>query len=90
MKTEVGKNILTKTAAVIAGKQVTGVAATNVITKAVRTNTVISTVVFVGTSIPDTIRLCRGKIFGREYAESTASNAAGVGGGWAGASAGAL
>ena len=88
MKTEVGKIILTKTATVIAGKQVTG-AATNVITKTVRTNAVVSTVVFVGTSIPDTIKLCRGKISGREYAENTVSNAAGVGGGWAGASAGA-
>lgn len=89
MKTEVGKNVLTKTASVIAGKQVTGVAATNVITKALRTNAVVSTVVFVGTSIPDTVRLCCGKITGREYAENTASNAASVGGGWAGASAGA-
>ena len=89
MKTEVGKNVLTKTASVIAGKQVAGAAATNVITKALRTNAVVSTVVFVGTSIPDTVRLCCGKITGREYAENTASNAAGVGGGWAGASAGA-
>ena len=89
MKTEVGKNVLTKTASVMAGKQVAGVAATNVITKALRTNAVVSTVVFVGTSIPDTVRLCRGKISGRKYAENTASNAAGVGGGWAGASAGA-
>ena len=89
MKTEVGKNVLTKTASVIAGKQVAGAAATNVITKALRTNAVVSSVVFVGTSIPDTVRLCCGKITGREYAENTASNAAGVGGGWAGASAGA-
>ena len=89
MKTGAGKNVLTKTASVIAGKQVVGAAATNVITKALRTNAVVSTVVFVGTSIPDTIKLCRGKISGFEYAENTASNAAGVGGGWAGASAGA-
>ena len=89
MKTEVGKNVLTKTASVIAGKQVVGAAATNVITKALRTNVVVSSIVFVGTSIPDTVRLCRGRITGREYAENTASNAAGVGGGWAGASAGA-
>lgn len=89
MKTEVGKNVLTKTASVIAGKQVAGVAATNVITKALRTNAVVSTVVFVGTSIPDTVRLCCGKITGREYTENTVSNAAGVGVGWAGASVGA-
>lgn len=89
MKTEVGKHVLTKTASVIAGKQVAGAAATNVITKALRTNAVMSTAVFVGTTIPDAVNLCRGKISGREFAENTASNAASVGGGWAGASAGA-
>ena len=89
MKTEVGKNVLTKTASVIAGKQVAGAAAANVVTKACRTNMVVSSVVFVGTTIPDTIKLCRSKISGREYAENTVSNAASVGGGWVGASAGA-
>lgn len=90
MKTSVGNQMLTKTASVIAGKQVAGVAARNVLTKAVRTNAVTSTVVFVGTTIPDAIKLCRGKISGREFAENTTANAAGVGGGWAGASAGAV
>lgn len=89
MKTEIGKQAVTKTASVIAGKQVAGTAAANVITKAVRTNAVVSTVVFVGTTIPDTINLCRGKISGRQFVENTTSNAASVGGGWAGASAGA-
>ena len=88
-KTGVGKPIVAKTASVIAGKQVAGAAATNVATKALRTNAVVSTVVFVGTTIPDTVKLCRGKISGREFAENTTSNAASVGGGWAGASAGA-
>lgn len=89
MKTEVGKRVITKTATAIAGKQVAGAAAANVVTKAVRTNAVVSTVVFVGTTIPDAVRLCRGKISGREFAENTTTNAAGVGGGWAGASLGA-
>lgn len=89
MKTEVGKSVLTKTATVVAGKRVAGAAATNVLTKAARTNAVVSTVVFVGTTVPDAVKLCRGKITGREFVENTASNAAGVGGGWAGASAGA-
>lgn len=44
---------------------------------------------FVATSVPDTIKLCRGKISGADYAENMVSNAAGIGGGWAGASAGA-
>lgn len=89
MKTEVGKNVLTKTASVIAGKRVAGIAATNVLTKAARTNAVVSSVVFVGTTIPDAVNLCRGKISGRQFAENTTSNAASIGGGWAGASAGA-
>ena len=89
MNTEVGKQMVTKTASVIAGKQVAGAAAANVVTKALRTNAVVSSVVFVGTTIPDAVKLCRGKISGQEFAENTTSNAAGVGGGWAGASAGA-
>ena len=89
MNTEVGKQMVTKTASVIAGKQVAGAAAANVVTKALRTNAVVSSVVFVGTTIPDAVKLCRGKISGFEFAENTTSNAAGVGGGWAGASAGA-
>ena len=89
MNTEVGKQMVTKTASVIAGKQVAGAAAANVVTKALRTNAVVSSVVFVGTTIPDVVKLCRGKISGQEFAENTTFNAAGVGGGWAGASAGA-
>ena len=89
MKTESGKQILSKSATFIAGKQLSGAAATNVVTKAVRTNAVVSAVTFVGTSIPDTVRFCRGNISGRQYVENTTTNAAGVGGGWAGTSAGA-
>lgn len=89
MKTELGKQVVTKTAGTIAGKQVVGAAAANVVTKALRTNAVVSTVVFVGTTIPDIVNLCRGKINSTEFAENTATNAAGIGGGWAGASAGA-
>ena len=89
MKSELGKQVVAKTATVIAGKQVAGAAAANVVTKALRTNAVVSTVVFVGTTIPDAVNLCRGKISGAEFAENTTTNAAGVGGGWAGASAGA-
>lgn len=87
MKTELGKQAITKTASVIAGKQVAGAAATNIVTKALRTNAVVSGVVFVGTTIPDAVNFCRGKISGAEFAENTTTNAAGVGGGWAGASA---
>ena len=89
MKTQIGREVLTKTASVIAGKEVVGQAAVNVLTKAARTNVVTSTAMFVATSVPDTVKLCRGKISGADYAENMVSNAAGIGGGWAGASAGA-
>ena len=89
MKTQIGREVLTKTASVIAGKEVVGQAAVNVLTKAARTNVVTSTAMFVATSVPDTVKLCKGKISGADYAENMVSNAAGIGGGWAGASAGA-
>ena len=89
MKTQVGREVLTKTASVVAGKQVAGQAAVNVLTKAARTNAVTGAAMFVATSVPDTVKLCRGKISGSDYAENMVSNAAGIGGGWAGASAGA-
>lgn len=89
IKTQVGREVLTKTASVVAGRQVAGRTAVNVLTKAARTNAITGAVMFVATSIPDTVKLCRGKISGADYAENLASNAAGVGGGWAGASAGA-
>ena len=68
MSSELGKQMVTKTASVIAGKQVVGAAAANVVTKALRTNAVVSGVVFVGTTIPDAVKLCRGKISGAEFA----------------------
>ncbi len=89
MKSELGMQVVSKTATAIAGKQVAGMTAANVLTKALRTNAVVSTVVFAGTTIPDAVNLFRGKISGAEFAENTTTNAAGVGGGWAGASAGA-
>lgn len=89
MKTQVGREVLTKTASVIAGRQVVGHAAVNVLTKASRTNVVTSAAMFAATVIPDTVKLCRGKLTGADYVENMVSNAAGIGGGWAGASAGA-
>lgn len=89
MKTELGRQAVTKTAAVIAGKQVAAPAAVNIVTKSLRTNAVVSGVVLVGTTIPDAVDFCRGKIDGGTFAKKTATNAAGVGGGWAGAAAGA-
>ena len=88
-RTQLGKSAISKTASVIAGRSVAGSAATNVITRALRTNAVVSTVAFTVTSVPDVVKLCRGKISGRQFAENTTSNAAGIGGGWAGTSAGA-
>lgn len=57
MKTQVGRAVLTKTASVVAGKQVAGQAAVNVLTKAARTNVVTSAAMFAATTIPDTVQL---------------------------------
>ena len=89
MKTEVGKQVVSKTATAIAGKQVASAAATNAVTKALCTNAVVGGVALVGTTIPDVVKFCRGDISGGELAEKATTNAAGVGGGWAGASTGA-
>ena len=89
MKTELGKSVITKTASAVAGKSITGAAAANVLTKAARTNVIVSGAMAVATTIPDAVKLCRGKISGAEFCENTACNVTSVGGGWAGASAGA-
>ena len=89
MKSELGKSVITKTASAVVGKNVTGAAAANVLTKAARTNVIVSGAMAVATTIPDAVKLCRGKISGAEFCENTACNVTSVGGGWAGASTGA-
>lgn len=89
MKTEAGAQMLTKTASVLAGKELTKQGAKQFLTQAGRTNAVVGGAMFIATAIPDTVKVCRGKISGADYAENMVSNAAGIGGGWAGASAGA-
>lgn len=89
MKTELGKTIIHKTASAVAGKSVAGAAAANVLTKAVRTNVVVSSAMAIATTVPDGIKYFRGKISGAEFCENAACNVTSVGGGWAGASTGA-
>ncbi len=89
MKTELGKSVITKTASAFAGKSVTGAAATNVLTKTVRTNIVVSSAMTVATLIPDVVKLYRGKISEAAFCENTVCNVTSIGGGWAGASVGA-
>lgn len=89
MKTELGKSVISKTASAVVGKSVTGASAANVLTKAVRTNVIVSGAMTIATTIPDAIKWSRGKISGAEFCENTACNVTSVGGGWAGASTGA-
>lgn len=89
MKTELGKTVIHKTASAVVGKSVTEAAAANVLTKTVRTNVIVNGAMAIATTIPDAIKLSRGKISGSEFCENTACNVSGVGGGWAGASTGA-
>lgn len=89
MKTEVGRKVIEKTASAIGRKAVAGSAAKQVLSRAGSTNVITAAVSFVVSSVPDTVRLCRNKISGKEYLIRTASNGAGLAGGTGGAWAGA-
>lgn len=85
MKTEVGRKVIEKTASAIGRKAVAGAAAKQVLSRAGSTNVITAAVSFVVSAVPDTVRLCRNKISGKEYAIRTASNGAGLAGGTGGA-----
>ena len=89
MKTEFGRKVIEKTASAIGRKAVTGAAAKQVLSRAGSTNVITAAVSFVVSAVPDTVRLCRNKISGKEYLIRTASNGAGLAGGTGGAWAGA-
>jgi len=89
MKTKTGNKLLTKLASIIVGKSVNGPAATNDVTRALRTNAIVCCVMCVCSSGPNLIKLLKGKITIRQFAKDATSNAAGIGGGWAGATLGA-
>lgn len=79
--TRIGRKAIEKFAQGIGGKVVNGAAARTVATKAIRGNIITSSIVFVVDSVPDTYRLCVGKISGKEFGKSRATGAASVAGG---------
>ena len=86
--TEVGKKVVEKVAQGVSGKVLNGATARIVATKAVRGNILTNTIVFAVASVPDTYRLCVGKMSEKEYGKSRATGAAGVAGGSLGYMAG--
>ena len=88
-KTGAGKQVVEKTASLLAGEQLAGQAAKNLLTKGMRTNMVTGGIAMAVQVVPDAVKLCRGKMSGAEFAENATSNAAGIGTGYAGATAGA-
>ena len=92
MRSGVGRKVVEKTAEGVGKRALTGAAARNVLSRTASTNVVTATAAFAVSAIPDTIRLCTGKISGKEYGERTACNGAGAvggtGGAWAGAAIG--
>lgn len=88
-KTQLGQQIVEKTASALVGKQIVGQAAKNALTKGMRTNMVTGGIMLAAQTIPDAVKVCQGKMSCGQFCENTASNAAGVGGGYAGATAGA-
>ena len=90
MRSSVGRKALEKTAEGIGKHAMTGNAARTVLSRTASTNVVTATAAFVVSAIPDTVRLCTGKISGKEYGERTVCNGAGAVGGTGGAWAGAI
>lgn len=88
-RSEVGRKAVEHAASRIAGQQLAGQAAKNVIARGMRTNMVTGTVMLAAQTIPDAVKVCRGKMSGGQFVENLASNGAGIGGGYVGATAGA-
>ena len=92
LRSNVGRKVVEKTAEGVGKRVLTGVAARNVLSRTASTNAVTATAAFVVSAIPDTVRLCTGKISGKEFGKRTACNGAGAvggtGGAWAGAAIG--
>lgn len=87
--TQVGKTVVEKTASALIGKEVVGQAAKNVIAKGMRTNMITGGIMLAAQTIPDAVKICKGKMSAGEFAENTTSNAAGIGAGYAGGTFGA-
>ena len=83
-KTSTGKRAIQKAAQGACSKVVNGAAARSVATKAVRGNIITNTIMFAVDSVPDTYRVCTGKITAKEYGKRTAVNAVSTVGGSAG------
>lgn len=79
--TGIGRKVVEKFAQGVGGKVVNGAAARTVATKAIRGNIITSTIVFAVDSVPDTYRLCVGKMSSKEYGKSRATGFASVAGG---------
>ena len=92
MRSGVGRKVVEKTAEGVGKRALTGAAARNVLSRTASTNVITASAAFVVSAIPDTVRLCTGKISGKEFGERTACNGAGAvggtGGAWAGAAIG--
>ena len=76
-----GKKVVQKAASGVCKKAINGAASRSVVTKAIRGNVISNTIMFAVNSVPDTYRVCTGKISVKEYGTRTAINAASTAGG---------
>jgi hypothetical protein len=88
-KNRIVHKIVEKTASGLVGKQVADQAAKNVIVKGMRTNMVTGGIMLTVQTVPDVVKVCRGKMSKGEFCENLASNTAGIGGGYVGGTVGA-
>lgn len=89
MSTSVGRSVLTPVASAMAGKQVAGAAARNVLTAGARANVIVGaglSAVAIGSNIH---KCCKGEMSTGECVKESVADVAGIGGGMAGFSAGA-
>ena len=92
MRSNIGRKVVEKTAEGIGKRAAAGAAARNILSRTASTNAITASATFVVSTIPDAVKLCRGKISGKEFGVRTACNGAGAiggtGGAWAGAAIG--
>ena len=87
-ETDTGKMIITKIAKSIINKSVTGGAAKNVVTKSLRTTAITQTVMFVATSVPDTVSVIKGNVSRGQYLKNMCVGGAAAVGAYLGQMAG--
>lgn len=88
-KSDFGRQAVQKTASFLTGKSLSEEAAKRVFTKGASANIITASAMLAIQTVPDAIKVAKGKMSAGQFTENLASNTAGIGGGYGGASVGA-